>query len=639
MNLRLLSILILLTSAVVANADDSRPNFLWIMSEDNSKHYLKMFDETGAATPNIEKLAAHGVMFERAFSNAPVCSVARTTLITGVYAPRLGTQFHRRIKPASMPDEWKMFPEYLRRIGYYTTNYSKKDYNAVESKKVWDESSKKAHWRNRQEGQPFFHVHTYTDSHESSLHFDQAWADNPDNKTDPASVTLAPYHPDTPLFRLTYARYHDRIKIIDDKVGRLVKQLTDDGELENTFVIYFGDHGGVLPRGKGFANESGLHVPLVVRVPDKFKDFVAMENGSKTKGFVEFVDFGPTMLKLAGLNVPEHMDGKPFLGEGVTAEEVASRNETMGYADRMDEKYDMVRTLRRGDWKYIRNYQAIYPDGLQNNYRYISLAWKQWRELSRGGKLNEAQNAFFKPKPVEQLFNISADPHEVNNLAGDPANAAKLEEMRSALTKRLKALPDLGFYPENFLVDQVLNNPIDFGQKNQAKIAELIDIADCAITFDKDPEALARALNSPDIHKQYWGWNACCILGEKAKGHVELAKKQIANGSDPIVRLRAVEFLGLIGEADPVPVIRDILHSSESPALNLIVLQTLVNFKDGGFGFDTTLDTSKIKVIDDQVIRRVGYLDGLTQKEIKQRTRELKQQKQLKQQKRKAKVK
>jgi arylsulfatase A-like enzyme len=373
----------------------NQPNFLWIMSEDNSKHYLKLFDPSGSETPNIANLAKQGVAFDRAFSNAPVCSVARTTLITMVYGPRLGTQFHRRTELANLPNDWKMFPAYLRDAGYYTTNNSKKDYNAVETNGTWDASSNKAHWRNRPDGKPFFHVQTYTDSHESSLHFKQSWLDAPNNKTDPDSLELAPYHPDTPLFRLTYARYHDRIKSIDNRVGQLVEQLESDGLLENTFIFYFGDHGGVLPRGKGYIYESGLHVPLVVRVPQKWKSLSPFGRGTRTDGFVDFVDFGPTVLKLAGLTVPSFVDGEPFLGSGVTQSEVEARNETLGYADRMDEKYDFCRSIRHGNWKYIRNYQAIYPDGLQNNYRYINLAWRQWRELFNSEKLNPAQSALF----------------------------------------------------------------------------------------------------------------------------------------------------------------------------------------------------------------------------------------------------
>ena len=543
--IRYLKIAILIFAGISSSclAADDKPNFLWIMSEDNSKHYLKMFDEMGASTPNIETMASHGVIFDRAFSNAPVCSVARTTLITSVYAPRLGTQFHRRLKTATMPEGWKMFPAYLRSAGYYTTNNSKKDYNAVENPGVWDASSARAHWRNRPASKPFFHVQTYTDSHESSLHFDQAWADDPDNKTDPSTVKLAPYHPDTPLFRLTYARYHDRIKTIDAKVGKLIEQLREDGQLENTFVFYFGDHGGVLPRGKGYINESGLHVPLVIRVPDKWKGLSPFEIGSRTNGFVEFVDFGPTVLNLAGVTIPGHVDGQPFLGPNTTATEINSRDETFGYADRMDEKYDLCRSLRRGDWKYIRNYQAIYPDGLQNNYRYINLAWQQWRELYKAGELNEAQKAFFESKPAEQLFDLSNDPHEVQNLANDPDHQAKLIEMRQALSGRVKALPDLSFFPESHLVEFALDDPIQFGKQNSDRIATYVDIADAVLL--PTAEALPKielALTSQDPWARYWGYTVCSILGDRAEsmyGHAREATK-----SDPnlLVKLRGRIF-------------------------------------------------------------------------------------------------
>jgi arylsulfatase A-like enzyme len=616
---------LLATTHSMANGQD-QPNFLWIMSEDNSKHYLKMFDDAGTATPNIEKMAAHGVTFDRAFSNAPVCSVARTTLITMVYAPRLGTQFHRRIKTATMPDGWKMFPAFLRNGGYYTTNNSKKDYNAVESNDVWDASSAKAHWRNRPDDKPFFHVQTYTDSHESSLHFKQDWVDNPDNITDPASIQLAPYHPDTPLFRLTYARYHDRIQVIDGKVGKLLEQLAEDGVLEDTFVFYFGDHGGVLPRGKGYVNESGLHVPLVVRVPEKWKDRSPFPQGTRTKGFVEFVDFGPTVLQLAGVEIPKYVNGKPFLGPGVTADEVNARNETFGYADRMDEKYDFCRSLRRGKWKYIRNYQAIYPDGLQNNYRYINLAWKQWREMNRAGKLNPAQSAFFEPKPAEQLFDVLADPHEVNDLASDPGHREKLLELRTELTEQVKALPDLSFYPESELVDNALDDPIAFGKRHQASIAKYVDVANLALLpVNEALPKLELSIKSNDPIERYWAYTVCSIFGEQAGSFSNHAKQSADNDSDLLVRLRAAEFLGLTKNRDPVPTIREIVKASNSPVINLIALQTLVHFKDGPFDYDTTIDTESVKSIDDQVMRRIGYLDGLPEAEIRKRMREIMQ--------------
>ena len=210
-----------------------------------------------------------------------------------------------------------MFPAYLRTAGYYTTNKNKKDYNAVEGRGVWDESSNKATWRKRPTKETaFFHMQSFGMSHESSLHFKQAEMKRGGLRTEADSVKLAPYHPDTPTFRYTYARYHDRMGAIDEVVGKLVGQLKEDSLLEDTFIFYFGDHGGVLPRSKGYIYESGLHVPLVVRIPENWKHLVTLQRGSRTKGFVEFVDFGPTLLRLAGLDVPKQIDGRPFSGSG-----------------------------------------------------------------------------------------------------------------------------------------------------------------------------------------------------------------------------------------------------------------------------------------------------------------------------------
>ena len=273
---------------------NDKPNFVWIISEDNSIHYLNHFFPDGADTPNIKKMAMHGVTFDNAFSNAPVCSVARSTLITSCYAPRIGSQYHRRSVMAPMPEGLKMFPAYLKEIGYYTTNRSKTDYNLIQGKGVWDQSSRKAHWKNRKNNQPFFHKASYAISHESSLHFKKEAIKNQPTEHDPGKVKLAPYHPDTKTFRYTQARYHDNIVKIDNVVGGIIDELKNDGLLENTFVFYFGDHGGVLPRSKGYAFETGLHVPLVVRIPKNFKHLVKYSTNYREAGFVEFIDFGPT---------------------------------------------------------------------------------------------------------------------------------------------------------------------------------------------------------------------------------------------------------------------------------------------------------------------------------------------------------
>jgi len=587
-----------------------KPNFVWLVSEDNSKHYLKLFDENGAPTPNIEALARDGVIFERAFSNAPVCSVARTTLITACYAPRIGTQFHRKIKPAPMPEGLSMFPAYLRAAGYYTTNNQKKDYNAVEGKGVWDESSKKATWRKRpKKDQPFVHMQSFGASHESSLHFSEAQMKKGGTVTSPDDVTLPPYFPDTPIFRYTTARYHDRIGEIDRQIGAVVAQLEEDGLLEVTFIFYFGDHGGVLPGSKGYAQERGLHVPLVVYVPKNFRGMLdeAMKPGTRVRGFVEFIDFGPTVLNLAGVDVPSHMDGKPFLGKGVTLAELNKRDETFGYADRFDEKYEFVRTLRKGKWKYIRFFQGYYPDGLQNNYRYKMLAFEQWREMFKAGKLNAEQRQFFEPKPAEALYDVEADPHELHNLAGDAAHADTLADLRGRLGKRMRQMPDLSYYPESVIVDEVVQDPLKFAKEHREEIARLADIADLGTQpFDSVKSKLASALRSGNRWDRYWAATVCATFGDAAKPLADAAKPLLKD-DELHVRIRAAEFLGRIKAADPVPAIMSVLKESDSHVTTLIALGSVVYLRDAlGYGFD--ISKKDVKATGGQVSRRIEYL-------------------------------
>ena len=586
-----------------------RPNFVWLVSEDNSKHYLKLFDPNGAPAPNIERLAKQGVVFNHAFSNAPVCSVARTTLASGVLAPRGGFQYHRKLKMANLPEGLRLFPAYLRDAGYYTTNNAKKDYNVVEGKGVWDASSRKASWRNRPaKGQPFFHMQSFGASHESSLHFSEGKIDPGELGTDPKKVFIPPYHPDTELFRYTYARYHDRMGAVDGFVGGVIKELQEDGLLEDTFVFYFGDHGGVLPGSKGYIRESGLHVPLAVRIPKNWEHLVDLKPGTRTDGFVSFIDFGPTLLHLAGIGVPRQMDGKPFLGPGITASGLAARDETFGYADRFDEKYDLCRSLRKGRYKYIRNYQAFYPDGLQNNYRYKMLAYKEWRELYRKGKLDAVRGRFFEGKPVEELYDIETDPHGVRNLASDPKHTGTLTDMRGRLQARVKGLSDLSFYPESYMVEHALADGIAFGQAHKADIARMVDIADLSLLpLAKARPALEKALGSEKPWERYWALIACSCLGKEAKALVPMARQRLQDG-ELLVRVRAAEFLAIVGEADPRPTLCEVLNTTESHVEALLAFNTVVFINDHLEGYPFDMGKLKMKVRGGEVKRRTDYL-------------------------------
>ncbi|MDA1229673.1 MAG: sulfatase [Planctomycetota bacterium] len=596
----------------VGNPEKARPNVVWLVSEDNSIHYLKLFSEHGAETPHIAAMARHGLTFNHAFSNAPVCSVARTTLATGCYGPRIGTQFHRRSVEVPMPDGLQMFPEYLNRAGYYTANNNKTDYNATAGKDVWNESSKNASWRNRKSGQPFFYMQSFPVCHESALHFTAKQMASQTTEHCPIDVFVAPYHPSTPTFKYTYARYLDRMQEMDKQVGAVVDELTQDGLLEDTFIFCFGDHGGVLPRGKGYAYESGLHVPLVVRIPERWRHLVDREPGSRVNGFVSFIDFGPTVMNLADVTVPSQMDGKPFLGSGVTREDVDARDEAFGYADRFDEKYDQVRTLRKGRFEYIRNFQPFNFDGLQNNYRYKMLAYQEWRALYESGQLNAVQKQFFEPRPAEQLFDMESDPYEIQNLATDPKFADVLHDMRDRLTNRCKSLPDLSMYPESVLAKVAFDNPVQFGQNHKTQIAELVDIANLSlIPFSEARGAIQQALTSVDPTARYWGLIVCSSHGAVASEFVPTAQQLAESDSNGLVRVRAAEFLGLIGAADPQGTIIDALSKSTSPIEVGLMLNTVTVLRDGKPGHKFAIDKIPFSPAirkNDTVQRRLEYL-------------------------------
>lgn len=600
------------TCVLADSSQVSRPNVVWLMSEDNSTHFLKSFDEHGAETPHIAELAAHGVLYQHAYSNSPVCSVARTTLITGCYAPRIGTQYHRKQVTVPLPGDLKMFPAYLRQAGYYTANNQKKDYNAVESPDVWDQSNRMASWRGRRDGQPFFYVQTFTTSHESSLHFSREQMQRESTRTDPAAIQLPPIHPDTPTFRYTYARYHDRIQDVDRQIGAVVKELKQDGLLEETFIFYFGDHGGVLPGSKGYANDAGLHVPLVVRIPEKWQHLVDETRGTRQAGFVSFIDFGPTVLHLAGVPVPQQMDGKPFLGPGIRSAAVSAQQTTFGYADRFDEKYDLVRWCRKGRYSYARNYQSFYFDGMQNNYRYKMLAYQEWRELSRAGKLNPTQDRFFQPKPVEALYDLQSDPYETRNLSESAEHADVLLELRTELAEKVTSLPDLSFYPESLLAEVAFADPVGFGEARRTQIAALVAVADLALeSFDAARERLELALQADDPWQRYWGLIVCSSFGPAAAPLAERASELAASDPERLVRVRAAEFLGLIGHTPPQPVLLQALRETESGIEAGLILNSVVLLRDGAPSYPFELERALFQpavLKNDTVQRRLEYL-------------------------------
>ena len=613
-HMRKRSITLLLAIVVCAQlAGQSRPNIIWIVSEDNSIHFMDMFYEGGAKMPNLEALAEDGIKFRKCFSQAPVCSVARSTLISGCYAPRIGAQYHRRETLVPMPEGIKMFPAYLKDEGYYTSNNSKEDYNLIKTEGVWDESSRNASYRNRTSNQPFFHVQNFGTTHEGRLHFPAADLDTLKTSTDPEGCKPHPHHPDTDLFRYSYARYHDQHAKVDLQIGEFIEQLKSDGVYQESIIFYYGDHGGVLPGSKGYIYERGLHVPLIVRVPVKWQHLAkGLTAGGESEAFVRFMDFGPTVLNLAGIDVPKHMDGEPFLGGDVSVNQLKGRNTVYSYADRFDEKYDLTRALRIGKYKYIRNFQPFNVDGLQNNYRYKMQAYEEWRRLYREGKLNEAQAQFFEPRSPEALYDVEKDPFEINNLALDASHQERLLDLRKRMNRKIKSLPDLSLIPEPIFVAEGAEDPVQYGRENKGRIRKLVDIADLALMpLPKAEKKLKKALRSKDALYRYWAVIAMASFGENGRVFIEPIRSSLEDERDRLVKLRAYEFLTMM-DTDHAKDIEQLLKTSEDPIEANLILNTIVLLKDHHqivFSImEDSVDSEWLENKNNNVARRILYL-------------------------------
>jgi N-sulfoglucosamine sulfohydrolase len=307
---------------------------------------------------------------------------------------------------------------------------------------IWDDCSNTAHWRNRSQDQPFFSVFNHTITHESKIRI-------PIEKevtTDPAKINLPPYYPDTPVVRNDWARYYDNIATMDCQVGELLKQLDEDGLAETTVVFFYSDHGRGLPRAKRWIYDSGLQVPLMIRWPGQ------IEPGTVCNDLVSFVDFGPTVFSLAGVPIPSHMQGRAFLGKQ------ASSPRTYIYAarDRMDEQYDFIRCVRDKKFKYIRNFMPEKPYALEIPYMDLMPTMQEMRRLNAEGKLKGAETLFFREtKPVHELYDITVDPHEINNLADNLEYKDELERLQKALHEWMDRINDMGDLPEKEMVDKM----------------------------------------------------------------------------------------------------------------------------------------------------------------------------------------
>jgi arylsulfatase A-like enzyme len=416
-----------------------RPNILWLTSEDHGPH-MGCYGDAYATTPNIDALASKGMLFKRAWSNGPVCASARTTIIAGMYSPSTGGEHMRSMVP--MPKGTKMYPQFLREAGYYCTNNSKEDYNLVKPDGVWDESSGKASWKNRKDGQPFFAIFNETCSHESQLRKRPHTAVH-----DPAKVRVPAYHPDVPEVRQDWAQYYDKVTEADASAGERLKELAEAGLAEDTIVFYYADHGSGMSRNKRWPSNSGLQVPMVVYFPPKWQHLAPKEYaaGTKSDRLVSFVDLAPTLLSIIGVQPPGWMQGHAFAGKYQSEPQPF----IYGFRGRMDERYDCVRSVTDGRYVYLRNYMPHLSQAQHVSYQFETPSTRAWRKLFDEGKLTPEQSIFWKePKDAEELYDLQSDPDEVHNLAASPDHAATLAKMRKAQEDLAMKIRDAGMIPE-----------------------------------------------------------------------------------------------------------------------------------------------------------------------------------------------
>ena len=539
------------------------PNILWISSEDHGPH-MGCYGDKFARTPNIDKLAKKGMIFTRCWSNVPVCAPARTTIISGLYPPSTGSEHMRSF--TRLPGNFHMFPHYLRLIGYYCTNHIKEDYNLQKDGKVWDDSSKKAHWKNRKEGQPFFAVFNSIKSHESQIR-------NPKVKivSDPAKVNVPTYHPDTPEVREEWTRYYDIIALVDADAGELLRELEAAGLLEDTIIFYFADHGSGMPRSKRTPCNSGLHVPLVAYFPPAWQHLAppGYAAGGRSDRPVSFVDLAPTMLSIAGMAPPEWMQGHAFAGK-----HIAKAPEFLhGFRGRMDERYDLQRSVTDGRYVYVRNYMPHLPAGQHVEYMFQTKTTAVWKNLFDAGKLNEAQSRFWQaPREPEEFYDLQSDPDEVKNLTTSITHVALREKFRNAHWEHARRIRDVGFLPEDEIHRRAASvTPYEMGHDTKKyPLERILRMADLAASRGGAGKRLLNGLKDEDSAVRYWSALGLLIRGkDETLEHADALRPLLKDESKP-VRIVAAESLAQHGTKDDLDASLKVLLEYGHPKQNSI---------------------------------------------------------------------
>ena len=440
--------------------DKKKPNILWIIAEDMSCHF-GCYGETSIRTPNMDRLAAEGVKFDKAFVTAPVCSPCRSALITGMYQTSIGAHHHRSgrgTEKIHLPSRIRLVPEIFQKAGYYTCNgylgsrnkrNGKTDYNFEFDKAVYDGTN----WSDRKPAQPFFA--------QIQLAGGKGRTKKTPNPINPADVKLPPYYPDDSVILDDWAQYLNAAMNTDIQVGQIVEQLKAEGIYDNTHIFFMTDHGISHARGKQFLYEEGIHVPLIVRGP-------GLKAGTVREDMVVHIDLAAASLVLAGIEIPKWMQGRDFL-----AGDYKHREYIVSARDRCDETVDRIRCVRSDRYKYIRNFYPERPYLQPCAYKDQKEILKALRRLHKEGKLNRDQLLIFAEKrPEEELYDLQNDPWELHNLADDSSHKQTLERLREILNRWIQETHDRAEQPEPMtMYDSDMKVYVD-GMRNSGSIAQ-----------------------------------------------------------------------------------------------------------------------------------------------------------------------
>ncbi len=509
-----------------------KPNILWITSEDNSIEWISCYGSKNAKTPNIDQLAKEGFRYLYCFDNGAVCAPTRSSWITGMHSISNGTQPMR--SGFEIPATISFYNELLQKAGYFTSNCSKTDYNlrgpkGRNPKEFWDYSGGDyaGTWKKRKEGQPFFTVYNIGDSHES-----RAFGDHKDESIDPEKMILAPYHPDLPEMRNTYAKYASAISKMDSLVGQAIENLKQDGLYENTIIVYNSDHGGVLARSKRFLYSSGIHCPLIVRIPEKMK---ALYPKGKTPGstmdrIVSFIDMPKTWVSLTGAEMTDNFQGRIFLGPNTEPESQYH----FSWRERADERFDNVRVMRDKQFAYHKNYAPFAPNGQYLAYMHNMKATGAWERHHLAGKTNAVTGRFFEPRPSEEFYDNFKDFHNIDNQIDDPLHQTKIKELKKELRRQQLKYFDSGLMPEemrNRIIKEKNTTVYAFVRDPKLyPLAQYLDYSDLALTRKKkNLKTFIKGLADEDPVKRYWSVIGLLLLEKQAKPAIPELKKVLGD--------------------------------------------------------------------------------------------------------------